>query len=403
MAHGTTQARLTATVADANATLKAGAGSSLSAVSSGTASAAIPLAVGANALTVEVTAQDGTTKTYTVTVTREAQELSSNANLSALTAEAGTDGNWSALDIGTFSEGTTEYSAAVPHGTTDVRLTATAADSNATLKAGAGSNLSAVSSGSASGAIALDVGANTLSVEVTAEDGTTRTYGVRVERSEPPKPLTAEFENVPDEHDGKAAFTLDVRFSEALGSGAAGPTAASFDREAGKVQEVEDLGDGVWRVKVQPGSWRDVSVGLTGGRDCGSAGVVCTADGRALENSIEAAVGGPVRIRIEGGKAKEREGAVIDFPVTLNRASSDTVSVDYATADGTAKAGEDYEAVSGTLTFAAGETEKTLQVPILDDDIDEGNEKFEMRLSNESGAFLRGMHKKATGRSGTPT
>ena len=123
----------------------------------------------------------------------------------------------------------------------------------------------------------------------------------------------------------------------------------------------------------------------------------CTADGRALENTVEATIGGPVRIRIDGGKAKEREGAVIEFPVTLNRASSETVSVDYATADGTATAGEDCTAVSGTLTFAAGETEKTLQVLILDDDIDEGNEKFEIRLSNESGAYLRNMHKKATG------
>ena len=77
-----------------------------------------------------------------------------------------------------------------------------------------------------------------------------------------------------------------MRFSEALGSGASGPTAASFDRQAGKVDEVEDLGAGVWRVKVQPGSWRDVTVGLTGSRHCGSVGVVCTADGRALENSI---------------------------------------------------------------------------------------------------------------------
>ena len=397
VAYDTTEARLTATAADSKATLKAGPKSSLSAVTSGTASAAASLQVGANALAVEVTAENGTTKTYTVTVTRKARELSSNANLSGLTAETAADGNWSALDIGTFSEGTTEYSATVPHRMSEARLTATAADSSATLKAGAGASLSTVASGSTSGAIALDVGSNALSVEVTAEDGTTKTYAVRVERSEPPKPLTAEFESVPDEHDGEAAFTLDVRFSEALGSGASVPSAASFNREAGKVEIVEDLGDRVWRVTVQPGSWRDVTVGLTGGRDCGSAGVVCTADGRALDNTIEAAIGGPVRIRIEGGKAKEREGAVIDFPVTLNRASSETVSVDYATADSTAKAGEDYEAVSGTLTFAAGETEKTLQVPILDDDIDEGNEKFEMRLSNESGAFLRGMHKKATG------
>ena len=62
-----------------------------------------------------------------------------------------------------------------------------------------------------------------------------------------------------------------------------------------------------------------------------------------------------------------------------------------------AKAGEDYEAVSGTLTFAAGETEKMVHVPILDDDVDEGREEFKMRLSNESGAYLRGIHKAATG------
>ena len=119
--------------------------------------------------------------------------------------------------------------------------------------------------------------------------------------------------------------------------------------------------------------------------------------GRALSNSSKASVGGPVRIRIEGGKAREGRDAGVDFAVTLNRASSETVSVDYATADGTAKAGEDYQAVSGTLIFAAGETAKTLHVPVLDDDVDEGREKFEMRLSNPSGAHLRGNHKAATG------
>lgn len=101
--HGTTHARLTATAADANATLKAGAGSSLSAVSPGAASTAVPLEVGANALSVEVTAEDGTKKTYAVTVTREARASTSNADLSGLSAEAGSDGSWSALDIGTFS------------------------------------------------------------------------------------------------------------------------------------------------------------------------------------------------------------------------------------------------------------------------------------------------------------
>ncbi len=215
---------------------------------------------------------------------------------------------------------------------------------------------------------------------------------------EPTDPLTASFEQVPSEHDGKAAFDLLVRLSETVGNFSKSPRKSSFAVRNGRVRSVEQAEAGLWRVRVKPDSWRDVTVRLAGGRDCDTEGAVCTPDGRALTNSSEASVGGPpVRIRIQDGKAREGRDAGIDFAVTLNRASSETVSVGYTTADGTAKAGEDYEAVSGTLTFAAGETEKTVHVPILDDDVDEGREKFEMRLSNESGANLRGRHNTATG------
>ena len=187
--YGTTHVKLTATAGEAGATLKAGKGSSLAAVADGSASGAIALSVGANALKVEVTAGDGTVATYTVTVTREERVLSSNANLSGLTAEAKGDGGWTALGLGGFAAGTTAYAATVPYGTTHVRLTATAADGAATLKAGKGSSLAAVNSGAASGAIALSLGSNALAVQVTAEDGTVKTYAVTVEREAPP--LTA--------------------------------------------------------------------------------------------------------------------------------------------------------------------------------------------------------------------
>ena len=187
-----THVKLTATAGEPGATLTVGTGSPLAAVADGTASGAIPLSVGANALKVEVTAEDGTVTTYTVTVTREERALSSDATLSGLSAEAKTEEGWSALDVGTFASATTAYAATVPNGTTHVRLTATAADANATLKAGAGSSLTAVTSGLASGAIALSVGANALKVEVTAEDGTTSTYTVAVTRQA--APLTAAFE-----------------------------------------------------------------------------------------------------------------------------------------------------------------------------------------------------------------
>jgi len=70
------------------------------------------------------------------------------------------------------------------------------------------------------------------------------------------------------------------------------------------------------------------------------------------------------------------------FTVTLNVASSALLSVDYATADGTATAGQDYTPVSGTLTFNAGETRKTISVPVLGDTLDEANETFTVNLSN---------------------
>ena len=60
------------------------------------------------------------------------------------------------------------------------------------------------------------------------------------------------------------------------------------------------------------------------------------------------------------------------------------LSVDYATADGTAIAGQDYTATSGTLNFTSGETSKTIQVPILDDAVTEQDENFTISLRNTS-------------------
>ena len=83
--------------------------------------------------------------------------------------------------------------------------------------------------------------------------------------------------------------------------------------------------------------------------------------------------------------------------MTLNRAAGHEVSVDYATADETATAGTDYTATSGTLTFTAGETAKTVKVPLLDDAIDEGKETMRLLLSNPRGAYLRNVHRQAKG------
>ena len=72
----------------------------------------------------------------------------------------------------------------------------------------------------------------------------------------------------------------------------------------------------------------------------------------------------------------------LDFRVFLTRILRETVRIDYATSDGTATAGSDYRATSGTLTFRPGETAKTVSVPVFDDGHDEGDERLTLTLSN---------------------
>jgi len=77
-----------------------------------------------------------------------------------------------------------------------------------------------------------------------------------------------------------------------------------------------------------------------------------------------------------------------NFTVTLSAASDQTVTVAYSTTDGTATAGSDYEGVSGTVSFAPGETSKTITVAILGDTTLEPNETFFVNLSAPTNAAI---------------
>ena len=90
-------------------------------------------------------------------------------------------------------------------------------------------------------------------------------------------------------------------------------------------------------------------------------------------------------VSVADARVREASGAVLAFTVTLDRAPSGPATVDYASADGTARAGQDYTATSGTLAFAAGETSKTVSVPVLDDAHDEGEETLTLTLLNATG------------------
>jgi hypothetical protein len=131
------------------------------------------LPVGNTVFTIEVTAPNGNQKIYFVTVTRAAP--GGNNNLSALVVSAG------ALVPFPFAAATTSYTVAVSNTTLSTTVTATVEDSTATLKI----NNAAATSGIAAGPIALAVGPNSIPIEVTAQNLTTKTYTVTVNRAAP--------------------------------------------------------------------------------------------------------------------------------------------------------------------------------------------------------------------------
>src|SRR5262245_53559474 len=80
--------------------------------------------------------------------------------------------------------------------------------------------------------------------------------------------------------------------------------------------------------------------------------------------------------------------AVVTVTVTVSAPHGNSITMNYNTADGTAKAGSDYNSVSGKLTFAKNEMSKNILVPLIGDRIPEADESFFVRLSNAKGANI---------------
>ena len=93
-------------------------------------------------------------------------------------------------------------------------------------------------------------------------------------------------------------------------------------------------------------------------------------------------------LSVRDASVREGPGAMLEFRVTLDRPRDREIRVSYATADGTATVDEDYTRTVGTLAFAAGETSKTVSVPVLDDAHNEASETLTLTLSNARGAVI---------------
>ena len=178
----------------------------------------VSLVVGSNVITVEVTAEDdSTTGTYTVTVTR-AEPPSTDATLSALTL--------SGVDFGAFASGTTSYSADVANSVTQTTVTPTVnySDASYIIKLGGVTD--------ADETVALAVGSNVITVEVTAEDDSaTRTYTVTVTRISAPDLAVPFVYTSTNPFVYSPSFTLGVTVSNE-GSGSSGSTTLRYYRSA---------------------------------------------------------------------------------------------------------------------------------------------------------------------------
>ena len=143
---------------------------------------------------------------------------------------------------------------------------------------------------------------------------------------------------------------------------------------AGTITRVWAYGTGgtTFRMSINPPDDRDIEVVLPRGSRIGSHTVL---------NEARIWMYGPVGMAISDAEQTEGPDRSIEFPVRMSRTASVAVSVNYATRNGTATAGSDYTSTAGTLTFAAGETLKHISVPILDDDVDEADEQFAVKLT----------------------
>jgi Calx-beta domain len=207
-----------------------------------------------------------------------------------------------------------------------------------------------------------------------------------------------------DEHDGQATVTVQrlggvggavsIDYSTSDGTATAGS-----DYEAANGTLTWAAGDSADKAFTVPVSWdgrvedaESINLALTnpgGGSDLGPNNV-------AVISIVDDGASGPLTLSSTSYSVGEAD-ALVTVTVTRSGGSlGGPVAVDYTTGDGTATAGSDYVAASGTLTFDQGEDSTSFTVPLTTDAVHEGDETFQVTLSNAVGGASLGSPAGAT-------
>ena len=223
-------------------------------------------------------------------------------------------------------------------------------------------------------------------------DGRTtgETISVKVAGPQVSTRLTAQFVGLPTQHDGSTAFEVRVQFSHDLRNSYSNlhqhPTVTSGSLNS--TSRVNDRSD-LWKFKIEPNGNGPITFAIQSATQCDDTSVdqvPCSEHGRPLSISLLALIEGPTLISVADATTTEAGDAT--FKVSLTRAATETITVDYSTGDGTATTGSDYTAASGTLTFLPTEQTKNVIVTTLSDEIEETTETFTLTLSNPSAARI---------------
>ena len=167
-------------------------------------------------------------------------------------------------------------------------------------------------------------------------------------------PLTAEFQDAPDKHDGTGFFTFDIAFSEPISISYKTLRDDSLEVTNGsatKAKRVDGQSD-LWKITVEPDSDAAVTVVLPITEDCAAQDAVCTRDGTELSNRSELTVPGPAAANSPATGAPIISGtAQVGETLTV-----DTSGIDDA--DGIGNATFSYQWIAGTtdITGATGST-----------------------------------------------
>ena len=270
----------------------------------------IPLAVGSNTITIEVTSADNSTsRTYTVIVTRASTDESGSES-------SGRSGPSSAplkarfRDVPAGHDGSTAFTLQIafnePIKTTEAALQALTVTGGTVTSAQEVGGLSdrweitVTPNGNDDVRISLppitscdDEGA------ICTYDGKVLQRGVAV--SVPRAPLSARFENVPAGHDGSTAFALQLAFSEPIETTETAIQQALMVTEGtvASVRQVDGRSD-LWEITAMPNSDDDVSVSLPLTTSCNADNAICTAEGRMLLQGVAVSVPRtPLSVRFE--------------------------------------------------------------------------------------------------------